>query len=279
MNYIKNSIKIFPARLQWEDGVYDLNLVDRKTEKLRLVSGTIGIEKLNEFSQLKNLWCFNINREKLENICKCKSLENLYIETLKADNLSCLRNLPSLKVLSLDSCSKVDSLVEIGKLQNLEGLKIENFKNVFKIESFSALTKLEQLAIAGSMWTRMKIESLRPLSALKKLKYLDLTNLKAEDESLKPLVNLSKLEELNIANFYPMEEFAWLAGKLLNTKCTWFSPYIELPFKCLKCGKDTTLMLTGKGKRDLCKECDSKRLEKHIKDFEKITLNESENLR
>ena len=270
MNDIQDLIKIFPARLKWEDGVYDLNSVNRSSEKLRLVSGTKGIEKLNEFSQLKSLWCFNINQEKLENICNCESLENLYIETISADDLNCFRKLPSLKVLSLDSCSKIDKLTELGKLHNLEGLAIENFKDVHKIEPLSALTKLEELVIAGSMWSRMKIESLEPISSLKNLKYLYLMNLKTEDESLRPLGKLTNLEELVSANFYPMEEYAWLAKKLPNTKCTWFSPYIEVPFECSKCGKDSILMLTGKGKKNLCRDCDSKRLEKHTTDFENI---------
>ena len=63
MNDIQNLIKIFPARLKREEGNYDLNSVNRKTEKSRLVWGAIGIEKPHEFSQLKDLWCFNINQE------------------------------------------------------------------------------------------------------------------------------------------------------------------------------------------------------------------------
>ncbi|HET6891502.1 MAG TPA: hypothetical protein VFH31_10400 [Pyrinomonadaceae bacterium] len=132
---------------------------------------------------------------------------------------------------------------------------------------------MQQLAIAGSMWTRMKIKSLNPLSSLSNLKYLHLTNLKAEDESLRPLAALCQLEKLEIANFYPMEEFAWLSGKLRNTKCTWFRPYIELPFECSKCGKDSMVMLTGKGKPRLCKNCDAKRLERHVTEFESVAGN------
>ena len=260
-------------RLNWSDAIKDLTLISQKVESLRLVTGAKGIEKLSEFSQLESLWCFNINHEKLENICNCVSLENLYIDTLKTDDFSCFRKLRFLKVLSLYSCSKTNSLNELSVLQNLEGLQIENFKNVYKIDALSTLVNLQQLAVAGSMWTRMTIESLKPLSSLRNLKYLNLTNVKVKDESLKPLANLKQLEELGMANFYLMEEFAWLSGRLKKTKCSWFSPYVELPFDCSKCGKDTMLMLTGRGKKNLCKECDYKRLKRHITEFEKIASN------
>jgi hypothetical protein len=114
----------------------------------------------------------------------------------------------------------------------------------------------------------MKIESLTPLSALQNLTYLHLSNLKAEDESLRALGDLTKLEELDLANFYPMEEFAWLSGRLKNTQCTWFSPYVKLPFGCSKCKEPKMLMLTGKGKRQACKKCDADRLARHVAEFE-----------
>lgn len=228
------------------------------------------MEKLDQFSNLEALWCFGINRETLAYVCKCASLESLYVETLESDKIGCVSKLASLKVLSIDSCSKIGSLDELGDLRNLEGLAIMNFRNVREINPLSKLTNLRQLAVAGSIWTRMKIESLRPLSPLLNLKYLHLTSLKAEDESLRPLAELGQLEKLEIANFYPVEEFAWLSGRLKNTKCTWFRPYVEAPFDCQKCGKDTTVMLTGKGKPSLCKECDRKRLERHVAEFEGI---------
>jgi len=129
---------------------------------------------------------------------------------------------------------------------------------------------LQQLAIAGSIWTRMKIESLKRLSSLRNLKYIHLTNLKAEDESLKPLAELNQLEKLEIATFYPMEEVAWLSGRLKKTECSWFRPYMELPFDCPKCEKNMMVMLTGKGNPNLCKECDAKRLAKHVAEFEEV---------
>ena len=62
-----------------------------------------------------------------------------------------------------------------------------------------------------------------------------------------------------------------LSGKLQDTECAWFAPYVELKgFECKKCGKDTMVMLTGKRKPTICPECDSKRLAKHIQEFEEM---------
>ena len=270
---IENPVTILPSRLDWPDAVRDIRPIRKDRKRLRLVAGATGLERLDQFPQLEALWCFGINQEALAYICKCASLESLYIDTLKSDQFGCILNLRSLKVLSIDSCSKIDSLGELSDLRNLEGLAILNFRNVHGVSPLSKLTNLQQLAIAGSIWTRTKIKSLKPLSSLRNLKYLHLTSLKAEDESLKPLAELYQLEKLEIANYYPMEEFAWLSGRLKNTKCTWFRPYIEATFECSKCGEHTLVMLTGKGKPNLCKECDGKRLERHIAEFERIAAN------
>jgi len=270
---IENSVRILPARLDWPDAVSDIDSIRGDVRKLRCITGVRGLERLNKFTQLQSLWCFGIKQEWLSYICGCTSLENLFIDTLKSDNIGCIRGLRSLKVLSIDSCSMIDSLSEMSDLRGLEGLAIINFRNVHEVNPLSRLINLQQLAVAGSMWTRMKIESLQPLSSLRNLIYLHLTNLKAEDESLRPLAELSQLEKLEIANFYPMEEFAWLSGRLKNTKCTWFRPYVELPFDCSKCGKDTIVMLTGKGKRNLCKECDANRLQNHVAEFQDVADN------
>lgn len=271
----QNSIEIISWLAEWSDTVGDVNLVSKDSEKIRLTAKAKGIEKLSEFRQLKSLMCFQINQELLKHICSCESLESLYIDSFKANDISCFQRLEFLKVLSLESCSIIDNLSEFSKLQKLQGLAIVHFKNVHKIEPLSKLTNLRQLKISGSMWTRMNIETLAPITELRNLEYLSLTNLKVKDESLKPLANLSRLEQLDVANFYPMEEFAWLSSKLKNTKCGWFSPYIELTssWKCNKCNKDTMVMLTGKGKTNLCKECNHKRLEKHIAEFENIASN------
>jgi hypothetical protein len=267
----ESPVKIFPARLTWPNAVSDAASISNETSKVRLLAGSTGWERLQQLSHLESLWCFGVNQPALSHICQCIGLESLYIENLKTSEFGCIPELRSLQILSIESCPKINSLAELSKLRDLTGLAIIHFKNLHDVDALSALTKLRELAIAGSMWTRMKIGSLQPIASLANLKYLHLTNLKVADESLRPLANLSQLETLEIANFYPMEEFAWLSGKLKNTECIWFRPYLEVGFKkCSKCGGDTMVMLSGKGKPILCKECHRQRLEQHVARFVEI---------
>jgi len=109
-------------RLDWSKAVEDISSVPSDVIKLRLVSNSKGLEKLALFTRLKSLWCFNVNPKSLGHICGCASLEDLFVEAFKSDSFNCLSRLTSLKVLSIDSCSKVNSLRELSGFQDLEGL-------------------------------------------------------------------------------------------------------------------------------------------------------------
>ena len=262
---------IFPAKLSWPNAITNLDKVVCNDKTLRLVTNTQNFDLLMKFKGLKRLWCFDINGKHLEIIGNCKSIEQLYIENLKSDRLSIFTRLPNLKILSIDTCSKANTLDDIGNLVNLKGLSLVHFSKINDINPISGLINLRELAIAGSMWKRMKIQSFMPLEQLLNIEFLHLTNLKPEDESLKPLESLKTLKQLDIANFYPMEDFAKLAGILSETSCTWFKPYINTSFfPCKKCGENTIVMLTGKRKPSICCKCDIKRLNKHVAEFERI---------
>lgn len=258
--------------MEWPEAIHEVAKTSNETERLRLVSKVSGFEKLSHLPGLKDLWCFDINAKRLEILRRCKTLERLYIDGLRTADLFVLRDLSQLEVLSLERCSQISKLDALQSNLNLKGLGIINFKNVDSISVVGKLTNIRALAIAGGMWARMKIRTLGPISELEYLTDLDLSNLKVEDESLRPLGGLENLRYLNIANFYPMEEFAWLSGKLKNAKCTWFAPYIDFKHgMCKKCGSATMVMLTGKGKPQLCKHCDDGRLAKHVHAFHKAS--------
>lgn len=260
---------IYPATLDWPTAVDDLDKVERTTTRIRLVSGAKGFDKIAEFTQLEALWCFGIDQKKLIYISECSSINSLYLDyNLKAADITCLLRLPHLRVLTLDSCSKISSLAQVAAFKNLVALAIINFKNVHDVDPLTELTNLRELAIDGSIWTRMKIKTLAPLHSLSRLEYLSLTNTKVLDESLAPLSNLSNLKRVDIANFYPSEEFAKLSAKLLNAECQWFVPYIKTTLTCPKCQVGQRVMLTGKGKPMLCQHCDVERLAHFVKEFE-----------
>lgn len=260
---------IFPLHLDWPDAIDDVRAVPGKTTVMRLKIGAKNLSSLSDSADLKRLWCFNGDETSINAICHCKSLVSLFLENIKTDDLSCIRNLANLKVLSMDTCSKISSLNGLMKLQmNLSGLALTNFKNVHSLEPLHTMTSLKALVVDGSMWTRMKIKTLEPVGRLTNLELLQLHNCKVEDQSLRPLAALKNLKQLNIANFYPMEEFARLSQQLKTTKCIWFEPYVEMPgIECKKCKRANMLMLTGKGKRMVCSKCDEKRLGRHLREW------------
>ena len=263
--------RIFPARLEWPVAAENLDDVPRNTTRIRLISKATRFETLAEFKDLNALWCFGIDQKKLDHISRCQSLQRLYIGyNLRAGDFSPLKRLPKLDVLHLDSCSKVSGLEQLAELTQLTGLSIENFKNVHDIAPLLALTNLRELAIDGSMWTRMTITSVEPIRNLSNLEFLSLTNTKVADESLEPLQELSNLKTLSIANFLPVAEFAKLSAKLPHCSCDWFKPYITTNLQCKKCGRNTRVMLSGKGTSMLCSQCDVGRLAKHVNEFEQI---------
>jgi hypothetical protein len=269
---------IFPAELEWPPGVDDIMKVPLDASSLRLVSGAKRLEQLPALKTLKALWCFDIDEKNLRSICECTSLESIYIGNIKTENFGCLRNLPNLKILGLDGCSRATSLREFGRFQSLSGLAITHFKNVHDLGPLAVLRFLRALAVSGSIWTRMRVESFRPLGELRSLEFLALTNIKAEDESLRPLEGLTNLTQLDIANFYPVEEFAWLSRRLRSTECAWFQPYIEMEnINCKKCERATMVLFTGKRKPLLCSQCDKKAFEKHVRVWNELSEKAADN--
>ena len=104
---------IFPARCEWDRALDDASTAPADAVRIRLVSKAKNIDKLATFPRLKSLWCFDISAPQLETICSCASLESLYIDNVRTDDLSGFRRLRKLKVLGLERCSKVSSLADL----------------------------------------------------------------------------------------------------------------------------------------------------------------------
>ncbi|MBP6003623.1 MAG: hypothetical protein KA746_09340 [Pyrinomonadaceae bacterium] len=272
MNH-EEHIKIWPIRskIDWGEEVGDLRSADVRRKSILLTTKPIGVREIGRFLELQNLCCFDIDEKTLNYIGGCSNLSHLYIDGSKTRSIEPLSGLRKLEYLGLERFSRIENLDFLKGHLRLKGLGITNFKNVHDISPLCRLSNLEQLAVAGGIWTRMTVSSLKPLGELEGLKYLHLTNLKVEDRSLAPLANLRHLRTLEIANFFPMEEFAKLSGILGNVECVWFSPSIRLPLGvCRKCKQETMVMLTGKGTRSLCQVCDYDRLQKHNDQFYKF---------
>jgi hypothetical protein len=264
---------VFPALAQFPPAVFDVDSVPEDSTSLRLVEKAVKFSRLSQLKLLTKLWCFGINDERLRTIAQCVALKQLFLEDVRLADLSPLAQLQGLDSLSVAIAPKAASLDQLANLGWLEGLRIEHFKAVTSLDPLKRLSKLQCLAVAGSMWTRMTVDSLAPLATLKELRFLHLTNLKARDESLEPLRQLTLLEELECANFYPMEQFARLRAALPHVRCMWFSPVVSARhMACKKCGLMKMVMLSGKGTRTLCRDCDEARIRKHEDAFNEIAM-------
>ena len=261
---------IYPGRREWPGALDDVAKAPPASTEIRLISGARNINLLPRYKDLRSLWCFDIEAESFDAICNCDTLESLYLDNVKVESFYSLKKLPQLKVLGVERCSRVTSLVDFGNLDQLGGLAISHFQNVHEIEPLARLQNLRALAVEGSMWKAMNVKTLKPLGCLTNLESLSLGNLRVEDQSLRPLASLSGLKQLNVTRFYSMEEFVSLSQKLTGANCCWFRPYVDMgpSIKCKVCAKPTMVMLSGKGKPTLCSKCDKEKLSGHIRKWE-----------
>jgi hypothetical protein len=262
---------VFPAMAGFSEAVTNVAEVRCDVTALRLVSKAKNLPLLRELSQLERLWCFDLNENSAPIIGELSSLRRLYVDGIRLDELSWLKGLARLEVLSLEGCTRVVSLEQLERFCNVSGLGITHFPKVHSLQALGKFDSLSALVVAGGMLNRMTVETLMPLSHLHSLRYLHLTNLKALDESLEPLAELTRLESLELPNFYPVEEFAKLSARLPKTSCNWFASVTPLgSIECPKCKQMSMVMLTGKRTPVLCASCDIVRIQKHDDLFKSI---------
>jgi hypothetical protein len=262
---------VFPALAGFPDAVADVGEVARDVKSLRLVSKARNLQVLPQLSQLERLWCFDLNAKSAPIVGRLAGLRRLYVEGIRLPTLGAFAGLTDLEVLSMEGCTRVVSLEELTAFSRVQGLAVIHFPKVRSLTPLSKFESLSALVVAGSIWTRMTVENLNPLSRLRKLRFLHLTNLKALDESLEPLAALAELQTLDLPNFYPVEEFAKLSARLRQTRCNWFEPLVPLrSSSCAKCGRQSMVMLTGKGMPTLCTSCDAVRVRKHDEYFRNV---------
>lgn len=157
--------------------------------------------------------------------------------------------LPKLKTLWLYSCDQLNTRDGLQSLKELQVLTIwPSFSGEIKVDTFSLLadaTAPRTLVFSG----RIRDGSLKPLYGLKLLHRLFLSN------------NFSSEEFAQFEAQRPNVDFPWKGGVVYNA-----NPAI---LACTSCGKAEAL-LTGKGIRLCCPDCDSDRLAKHIKRYSKL---------
>lgn len=259
--------------LEWPEATSDIASIPTSAEVVRLKSGAKPFKKLEEITSLKRLWCFDLDRKSLDCVADARSLEALYVETVRGTDLSPLSRLSRLTTLSVDSCSRETTAEWASRLQALNAFRIVNLKSLNDLSAIGTLSSLNALMISGGMWSKMKVRSFRPLGRLSGLKFLGLLSLRVDDGSLEPLQTLDNLVELSLAgNLASWDEYARLAAALPNTECHWFKPFVEFSAgTCDRCGQSDQVMFTGKRQPTLCRSCDVVKVDKLVERFEKIS--------
>jgi hypothetical protein len=204
--------------------------------------------------------------------CRMSGLESLQIKLTTCTQLDAITALKRLRYLSIGSSTKVATIAPLGRLSGLRLLELENFKLVSDWSPLLALTALESLAVTGSMWSSQDVGPLDRFGRMTWLRSLsvDTTNV----ASLRPLAGLAGLERLGVGGKLPMAEYAWLAAQLPRTECRWFQPWLDMADAgigpCKTCGRKTLVMLTGKGARTLCRDCDAAAVQRHAQAFQAV---------
>lgn len=249
--------------------ITDLKDFDSNEKSLFLSASAKNLDTLKTLS-IENLWLVGANDIELRKILSFISLKYLNLYQVLAKDLSILEIQENLETLILEWSTKASSLWDISKNTNLRTLEILDFSKLESVDQLSSATQLKSLVFGGGHGKPIKIETLKPLESLNGLESLGLINLKVLDGSLEPLGNLKTLKNLNISNQFETKEYAWLATRLQNTQCKLF----EAVNTCKITGTDNEIvwdtMVTGKRKPFLLSTIDHKRIEKYIKDFERL---------
>ncbi len=255
--------------------VTDLQDFDVKKRSLHLFASAKNIDLLKELS-IDNLWLIGAKDKDLEKILPMVNLKYLNLYHLLAKNLKILETQNKPEVIILNWNTKATTLWDISKNTNLKILEITDFPKVNEISQLSLATQIDQLSLSGGIGKPLKIKTLKPLESLKQLKYLSLTNLRLEDDTLKPLMELKNLKHLDLSNQFETKEYAFLAARLKNTICSMF----QATNSCNISGTDNNIvwdtMVTGRRKPFLLSTKDSTKIDKYIKDFERLKTEFSE---
>jgi hypothetical protein len=78
---------IFPARRAWPAAIDDVRDAPPDARELRLSRGARHIEALSLHDGLQALWCSGVDAGAFARICTCPSLESLYLENVKTEDL------------------------------------------------------------------------------------------------------------------------------------------------------------------------------------------------
>jgi Leucine-rich repeat (LRR) protein len=140
-----------------------------------------------------------VNQTFFEAVCKMKNLQHLHFWSSTAENISSISKLSNLNSLYFDSFSRLKQITPLKKLHNL---KILSISNCFKIEDYDVignLTSLSGLCIQGDQMApkHLQLKSIKSFKYLINLKHLNLSSTTVMDKSYETILEMKNLERFD----------------------------------------------------------------------------------
>lgn len=249
--------------------IKDLNDFDKNEKSLHMSVSAKNINRLRELS-IENLWLVGANDKELRKILPLVNLKYLSLYQVLAKDLTILETLEKAETIILKWNTKSTRLWDISKNKELRTLEITDFSKLEEIDQLSLARQITYLTLGGGHTKPLKIKSINTLKDLTNLNTLSLTNIKIADNSLKPIGHLKNLKALSLSNQFETQEYAWLATRLPNTKCKMFQPINSCNIVDAENRTIWDTMVTGREKPFLLSTKDQARIDKYIKDFERL---------
>lgn len=196
------------------------------------------------------------------------------IEDAPLVNFSGIAKVEHVTSIYLVECRKLTSLVGIAeRFPKLKSLWVYSCDRLSTLEGLQSLKELQNLTIWPSFSGTIRIDTLLPLAstpALQNLVFAGTSN----DGTLTPLYGLERLERLFVSNNFSWDQFAHFEAQQPNVDFPWKGGVVydanPTVLTCQSCGRPKA-MLTGKGTRLCCPDCDGGRLSKHIKRYRELS--------
>lgn len=249
--------------------ITDLNDFNERENSLFMTTNAKNMDRLRDLN-IEHLWLIGANDKELRKILPLVNVKYLNVYQLLAKDLSILETLEQTETIILNWNTKSTSLWDISKNKGLKTLEITDFSKLENIDQLSLATQINDLTLRGGHGKPLKIKSVSPLKGLLNLRTLCLTNLKIADDTLQPLAHLRKLTSLYLSNQFETYEYAWLATRLPNTKCIMFQAINSCNIVGVNNELVSDTMVTGRRKPFLLSGKDQSKIDKYIRDFEKL---------
>ena len=239
--------------------------IENRTKFIRITFEGAGESQKDQFSEKFKLDDFETKLAEFFKSEKssCDSTKELDVY-IRFGNYSLINKFEKISKLLIMGAAEL-KLPSLVKLKNLREIHINQLSKPTRLENINTLMNLEELAIGDfSLVKPIELINLDELVKMKGLKKLILGNVKFLDKDVKKIERMNGLEELRLPQNLEVEELAYLSAKMPRTKSKELQPYQM----CITQRGD--IKINGKRKPYLDRVRDKVRVEKYVKEFERI---------